>query len=327
LEESSEAHDPDNRAGAVMSRRHYTVACLAGDGVGPELMAEASQVLAAVSRLHHFTLEEQHATVAAEALTRSGHALPPATRRAALGADAVLVACPRDPAIAFVKAELDLGATVRRAWFDDGGDAALVYPRSTDDADWTITRSVALALSRGAKLASVSTDERWRARVDMAAAAHAGLLVEHLSLAAAQILLREEPRHFDVILAERGAADAMADGAVGVLVAGTARLARRGPSMFSPTHRSTLPIAGQGVANPAGMLLATAMLLSDGLGEHAAARTLEGAVAQTLRQGVRTADMVSAGVAATTREFTEVVLSELPRAREDTEFITREALA
>jgi hypothetical protein len=37
--------------------------------------------------------------------------------------------------------------------------------------------------------------------------------------------------------------------------------------------------------------------------------------------------MVSAGVAATTKEFTEVVLSELPRARKDTEFITREALA
>jgi 3-isopropylmalate dehydrogenase len=114
---------------------------------------------------------------------------------------------------------------------------------------------------------------------------------------------------------------------VGVLVAGTGRLARGGPSMFSPTHRAALPIAGQGVANPAGMLLATAMLLADGLGEQPAARTLEGAVAQTLHQGVRTADMVTAGVAATTREFTEVVLSELPRARKDTEFVTREARA
>jgi 3-isopropylmalate dehydrogenase len=237
------------------------------------------------------------------------------------------VACPRDPSIAFVKAELDLAATVRRAWFDDRGDVALVNPRSLDDADWTIQRAVALALSRGAKLVSVSTDERWRAQVDKAAAKHAGLLVEHISLATTQILLRESPRHLDVIVAERSAADVMADEAVGVLVAGTARLARGGPSMFAPTHRAALPIAGQGVANPAGMLLATAMLLSDGLGEHAAARTLAGALAQTLRQGVRTADMVSAGVAATTKEFTEVVLSELPRARKDTEFITREALA
>jgi isocitrate/isopropylmalate dehydrogenase len=75
------------------------------------------------------------------------------------------------------------------------------------------------------------------------------------------------------------------------------------------------------------MLLAAAMLLAEGLGEHAAARTLDGAVAQTLRQGVRTADMVTSGVAATTREFTEVVLSELPRARRDAEFIPREAHA
>jgi 3-isopropylmalate dehydrogenase len=310
-----------------MRRRRYTVACLAGDGVGPELMAAASRALEAVSRLHHFRIEERHATVAAEALTRSGHALPPATRRIALGADALLVACPRDPSMIFMKEELDLAATVRRARFEDGGDAALVNPRRADDNEWTIERAVELAVSRHAKLASVSTDERWRAHVDRAALRHAGLLVEHMSLAAAQILLREAPRHFDVILAERGAADAMADGAEGVITAGTARLARSGPSMFSPTHRAALPIAGQGVANPAGMLLAAAMLLGDGLGEHAAARTLGGAIEQTLRAGVRTADMVSAGVAATTREFTEAVLSELPRARKDTEFITREALA
>jgi isocitrate/isopropylmalate dehydrogenase len=75
------------------------------------------------------------------------------------------------------------------------------------------------------------------------------------------------------------------------------------------------------------MLLASAMMLGDGLGRHAAARTLEGALEQTLRAGIRTVDMVSAGVAASTREFTEAVLSELPRARTDTEFITREALA
>jgi isocitrate dehydrogenase len=61
------------------------------------------------------------------------------------------------------------------------------------------------------------------------------------------------------------------------------------------------------------------MLLSEGLGEQAAARTLERAVVAALRQGARTADMVRAGVAATTREFTETVLSGLVRSRTDTE--------
>jgi hypothetical protein len=54
------------------------------------------------------------------------------------------------------------------------------------------------------------------------------------------------------------------------------------------------------------------------LGERAAARTLA-RVASALRQGARTADMVKAGVAATTREFTETVLSGLVRSRTDTE--------
>ena len=40
--------------------RQYTIACLAGDGVGPELMAEASRTLAAVSHLHGFGVTELH---------------------------------------------------------------------------------------------------------------------------------------------------------------------------------------------------------------------------------------------------------------------------
>ena len=34
----------------------YTVACLSGDGIGPELMAEASRALAEAGRLHGFGL-------------------------------------------------------------------------------------------------------------------------------------------------------------------------------------------------------------------------------------------------------------------------------
>src|SRR5204863_2334651 len=48
--------------GAEQMRRRatYTVACLAGDGVGPELMAEACRTLAEVSRLHGFRVEDVH---------------------------------------------------------------------------------------------------------------------------------------------------------------------------------------------------------------------------------------------------------------------------
>ena len=37
-----------------------TVACLAGDGVGPELMAAATRALDRVASLHHLNLDDRH---------------------------------------------------------------------------------------------------------------------------------------------------------------------------------------------------------------------------------------------------------------------------
>src|SRR5207244_2153015 len=60
----------------LMSTRRYTVACLSGDGCGPEVMAEASLALQETARLHGFFLEEQHVPFGSEALLRFGHPLP-----------------------------------------------------------------------------------------------------------------------------------------------------------------------------------------------------------------------------------------------------------
>ena len=60
-----------------------TVACLAGDGIGPEVMAEASRALAAVSRpCTASRVDEQHVPFGGDALAASGHALPASTRAA-----------------------------------------------------------------------------------------------------------------------------------------------------------------------------------------------------------------------------------------------------
>jgi isocitrate/isopropylmalate dehydrogenase len=37
-----------------MRKKRYTVACLSGDGIGPEVTAEASRALAVVSGMHGF---------------------------------------------------------------------------------------------------------------------------------------------------------------------------------------------------------------------------------------------------------------------------------
>ena len=72
--------------------RRYVVACLAGHGIGPEVTAAASRTLARLGAEHGFLVEELHPPFDTEALTRSGHHLPVATREATASADAVLVA-------------------------------------------------------------------------------------------------------------------------------------------------------------------------------------------------------------------------------------------
>jgi isocitrate/isopropylmalate dehydrogenase len=61
-------------------------------------------------------------------------------------------------------------------------------------------------------------------------------------------------------------------------------------------------------------------MLGEGLGERAAAQTLERGVATAIEDGVRTPDLVQTGSAATTRQFMDVLLAGLPSARRDTEF-------
>ena len=104
------------------------------------------------------------------------------------------------------------------------------------------------------------------------------------------------------------------------------RLAGGGPGVFAPVHGAAEDIAGQGVANPASMLLAAALMLGEGLGERRAAETLTNAVLDASTNGVRTPDLVRVGVGATTREFADVVISHLPHAMTTSEFY-REAIA
>src|SRR5262249_11511727 len=92
------------------TRRVHRVACLAGDGLGPELMAAATRALRKVARMHGFAIEDVHAPIGTEALTRWGQPLPAATRSAVLTADAVLVADAAEPALGGLMAQLDLRA-------------------------------------------------------------------------------------------------------------------------------------------------------------------------------------------------------------------------
>jgi 3-isopropylmalate dehydrogenase len=136
--------------------------------------------------------------------------------------------------------------------------------------------------------------------------------LEHTLVDAAAMKLIAAPRHFEVIVTENTFGDILSDeasmltGSLGMLP--TASLGGDGPSVFEPVHGSAPDIAGQGIANPVGMILSAALMLRHGLGRQAEAAAVESAVDKALEQGVRTGDL---GGTATTADVTQAVLKEL----------------
>ncbi len=304
-----------------MTRAH-TVACLAGDGVGPELMAEASRALQRVSRLHGFGVLEVHVPFGTEALTRAGHPLPLQTRSAYLEADAVLVAAAGEPALGGVESELDLRGAVTHVVFAGGG-FTLFSPLADDLGEWTVERAFESALARRARLASVDHDGAWRRLVDDVADRYDGVLVEHLSVAEGLPALAFEPERFDVVVTGPAFAPALDEIASTLQregrIAARGRVAGNGPGVFAPIGADEPEVAGHGIVDPRSILLAAALLLAEGLREPAAASTLTGAL-RAAHSGAPARRAERRGVAPLTREFADVVLDLLPAAVRNAEF-------
>jgi 3-isopropylmalate dehydrogenase len=77
----------------------FTVAVLPGDGIGPEVIAEAERVLAAVSERFKVKIALSRFPIGAAAVAAAGDPLPAATRAAVQGADAVLLGAVGDPSL------------------------------------------------------------------------------------------------------------------------------------------------------------------------------------------------------------------------------------
>lgn len=69
----------------------YTIAVLAGDGIGPEIVAEATQVLRTVAHLEGFSLTLQESLIGGAAYDAMGHPLPPETLALCRASDAILL--------------------------------------------------------------------------------------------------------------------------------------------------------------------------------------------------------------------------------------------
>jgi 3-isopropylmalate dehydrogenase len=292
-----------------------TVACLAGDGVGPELMAAATRALECVARLHAVDLDDVHLPFAGEGVTRSGHPLPAETRAGYRHADAILVASPDEPAFEGVKADLALAWRVARVHIKPAGDVVIAGPLGSWANEIAIARAFSCAASRRGRIVSVGESKDWFAAVEKERARWDGLEVEEVALGAALVRLRERPESLDVIVTEAHLVAAVIDAAAHFAGSGAsvahAWLPDEGPGVFAPGTSEPAEHAGFGVVDPMGMLLTASLMLAEGLQCRAASRTLERAVAQVARS--------PRSVAHDTRSFTDAVIDLLPQARTDVE--------
>jgi 3-isopropylmalate dehydrogenase len=80
-----------------MKKDQYRIAVLPGDGIGPEVMTQAVNVLQAIARKGKFTVDYQYAEVGGVAIEKFSTPLPAATLDICKKADAILLAAIGDP--------------------------------------------------------------------------------------------------------------------------------------------------------------------------------------------------------------------------------------
>ena len=143
-------------------------------------------------------------------------------------------------------------------------------------------------------------------RVAKDVAAEAGVELSYAHVDAACLWMVDDPARFDVIVTDNLFGDIISDlgaaltGGLGYAASGNLNPDRTGPSVFEPVHGSAPDIAGKGLANPAGAVLSSALMLTH-LGEDAAAADLDAAVDAVL----------AAGAPASTGEWEKALLAQL----------------
>jgi 3-isopropylmalate dehydrogenase len=332
------------------------VAVLPGDGIGPEIIAQALRVLKKLE----LGLQFQEVPVGGAAYAAHGDPLPEATLRAAQDADAILFGAVGDPrydalerpkrpeqAILGLRKALGLFANLRPAqvhaelaeasslkaevvagldilivreltgdiYFGqpkgiraaaDGGREGFDTMRYSESEIRRIARvGFEAARKRSRKVCSVDkanvleTSQLWRDVMTDEGKKYPDIELSHMYVDNCAMQLVRNPKQFDVIVTGNLFGDILSDeasmltGSIGMLP--SASLDANGKGLYEPIHGSAPDIVGKGVANPLATILSAAMMLRYSLRKPEAAERVEKAVTKVLQQGLRTADIHTAG--------------------------------
>jgi 3-isopropylmalate dehydrogenase len=236
-------------------RPNPIVACLAGDGIGPEVMAEAGRVIDAVGGLFGVRVRQVHLPFGGEAIDRHGDPFPAHVRAAVKASDAVLLGAvggprwnssPRRPeqGLLDLRKELDAFANLRpvrhggidlmvvreltgglyfgkKTLEDDAASDLCAYDRPQIErvARWAFR----LARRRSGRVVSVdkqnvlATSKLWRRVVsELHEAEYPEIELTHELVDSFAMNLATRPHHYDIILTENLFGDILSDLAAAV---------------------------------------------------------------------------------------------------------------
>ena len=324
------------------------VACLPGDGIGPEVLEQAVRVLEQLP----VDVEIARLPFGGAAIDELGEPLPDSTLAACRESGAVLLGAVGGPrweggairpeaGLLALRKHLDVYANLRPATHA-GIDLLVVRelvgglyfgargtrPDGTvfDTCEYTpaqveriARRAFELARTRRRSLVSVDkanvldTSRLWRRVVDEVARDFPNVELRHALVDSFAMEIVTSPERIDVVVTENMFGDILSDIAAAVTgglgLAASASLGDGGPGIFEPVHGSAPDIAGTGAANPAAMLRSLALLLEHSLHRRDLATVLREAVDEVLA----THPTPDAGGAATTTSFGDAVLASLER--------------
>ncbi len=339
----------------------HNILILPGDGIGPEIVAEAAKVLECLRQECGLDATLDYGLLGGCAVDALGSPYPEETRRQAHAADAILLGAVGGPqwealdrplrperGLLAIRADLHLFANLRPALlYPQLADASALKPELVAGLDLLIVRELngdiyfgqprgirtlengeregfntmlyreseieriarvgfEAARKRHRKLCSVDkanvleASELWREVVERVAQEYPDVALSHLYVDNAAMQLVRAPKQFDVIVTGNLFGDILSDcaamltGSIGMLP--SASLDANGKGLYEPIHGSAPDIAGKGVANPLATILSAAMLLRYTLNQPELAERIENAVGRVLDQGLRTLDIMAAGM-------------------------------
>ncbi|HYV06355.1 MAG TPA: 3-isopropylmalate dehydrogenase [Blastocatellia bacterium] len=188
---------------------------------------------------------------------------------------------------------------------DESGDARVAFNTmrySVAEIERVARIAFELARLRRRKVTSVDkanvleASQLWREVVVRVSSDYSDVAIEHQYVDSCAMALVSRPASFDVIVTENLFGDILSDqagaivGSLGLLASATIG-GRVG--LYEPVHGSAPDIAGQGIANPLGAILSSAMMLRYTFNLEAEAASIEQAVDQALGAGLVTVDLAA----------------------------------